>query len=275
MNLNKRISELQKKAESRAKNTNVVARDNGRELIENTVTKSNALARGYYRFSKVEKRVMESLVSQLHPKMNDTDFQDIKLKATDYAKTFNVPQKHAYRDIKKAIDKLVSFVIETPRKEGKYRKTPLMADAFYNEHEGEITACFNPRMVPHLKGLKERFCSYALKDAVEFKSTYTWRFYEILVSWNKSKGKFSGGFTIEVEELRKMLGVPDSYRWDNISKRVLNVATAELKEKSNIKLVVTPKDKIRKKIVSLKITFSEIKPADPQRCPDTIDFIEA
>ena len=33
----------------------------GRDLSENSVTKSNSLARSYYRFNLVEKRVMETL----------------------------------------------------------------------------------------------------------------------------------------------------------------------------------------------------------------------
>jgi hypothetical protein len=55
-------------AEKSAQNNHSKIADDGRhQLDENTVTKSNALARPYYRFGLVEKRVMESSISMLNP----------------------------------------------------------------------------------------------------------------------------------------------------------------------------------------------------------------
>ena len=59
-----------------------------------------------------------------------------------------------------------------------------------------------------------------------------------------------------VDELRGMLGTPESYVWGMFEQRVLNVATAELLEKANINVSIT-RQKTGRKITHLKIEFIE------------------
>lgn len=258
--LDKKLAKIKKSIESKTANQNKLA-DSSRNLSENTVTKSHALSRAYYRLNLGEKRVMESLISRLHPLRSDNDLQDIELTATDYARTYNVNPKHAYRDLSDAVDGLVRKVISTTD-DDRYslRQTPLMSDAGYIKHEGRIVCTLNPRIVPHLIGLREKFSSYSLANAVNFKSSYTWRLYEILVSWAQPKsdtgGRFCGWFDLDTDELRKMLGVPESYNYGRFNKSVLDTVIRELYEKSNIVLQVTPK-KTGRKITSLSISFME------------------
>ena len=54
-----------------------------------------------------------------------------------------------------------------------------------------------------------------------------------------------------------MLGVPESYKWDNIQKQVLNVVQAELKDKAGIDLFIE-RLKTSRKITHLNIKFIEI-----------------
>ena len=258
--LDKQLAKIRNSIGAKTANKNKLT-DASRNLTQNTVTKSHALSRAYYRLNLGEKRVMESLVSRLHPLRSDNDLQDIELTATDYARTYNVNPKHAYRDLSDAVNGLVRKVISTTD-DDRYslRQTPLMSDAGYIKHEGRIVCTLNPRIVPHLIGLREKFSSYTLANAVNFKSSYTWRFYEILVSWAQPKsdtdGRFCGWFDLATDELRKMLGVPESYNYGRFNKSVLDTIIRELYEKSNIVLQVTPK-KTGRKITSLSISFIE------------------
>lgn len=140
-----------------------------------------------------------------------------------------------------------------------------MTLAEYKEDEGKIACEFNPHIVPHLIGLKEKFSSYPLKRAVNFSSSYTWRFYELLVSWAQPKQhteeRFMGWIDRQsVEELREMLGVPASYTWGMFQKKVLDITQTELLEKAHIHLHIE-RIKTSRKITHLNLKFAE----DPQQ----------
>lgn len=255
------VARAQAAQQSRTKNINVLAdSDPTYDLAENSVTKSHALSRAYYRLSLVEKRCMEALISKLHPLRKD-NLQDIELLASDYSKAFPDSGKHAYEHLATAVDALLNRVIVIPEKLGKVRKMTLTAQAVYEESAGKITVTFNPLIVPHLIGLREKFSSYPLKKAVSFTSSYTWRFYEILVSWAQDKkttnGKFMGWIENQsVTELREMMGVPESYNWGMFQRQVLKIVKSELKEKSNI-IIFIETIKTSRKITHLNIKFIE------------------
>lgn len=250
--------------EKKTANRNAVAEASpSYDMTRNTITKSHALSRAYYRFGLVEKRCMEALISKLHPLRSDNNLQEIELTALEYSKTYSVAKNLAYRDIAHAVEALMHRVIKADRpsgKKGKFEMT-LMSFAEYKDDEGKIACAFNSLIVPHLIGLQEQFSSYPLKKTIHFSSTYTWRFYEVMVSWAQSKKKTDGRFMgwidrQSVDELRDMLGVPNSYKWSDFQKQVLNVVQTELEEKANI-FVTFDRIKTSRKITHLSIKFIE------------------
>lgn len=258
VSMDAQLARIQKQLEAKAVNANKEQSET-RELTDNTVTKSHALSRAYYRFSIVEKRVMEALISRLHPMRSDNELQDIELTVVDYSKTYGSDLKNSYDDLVRAADGLTDKVIKTTQGND-IVKNPLMVEARYKKSDGVIVCTLNPRIVPHLIGLREKFSSYPLGNAVSFKSSYTWRFYEILVSWAQPKastgGVFCGWFEVETKELRKMLGVPDSYNYGRFRKSVLERVIDELFQKANIILKLEPK-KTSRRITSYKVSFIE------------------
>jgi plasmid replication initiation protein len=256
------LERIRRNIEAKTKNPNVEAEKEGnRDLLDNSVTKSRALCRAYYRFGLVEKRVMECLISKVHPQRLDNP-QYIELSAIEYSKAFPDSATHAYEHLSNAVDVMVNRVI-TVIEGDKITKTPLAYQAIYESKKGCISFAFHPLMLPHLIGLNGKvFGKYPLKHAVDFGSSYTWRFFEVLVSWAQPKkdtgGLFAGWISKQpVDELRKMLGVPESYKWDNIQKQVLNVVQAELKDKAGIDLFIE-RVKTSRKITHLNIKFIEI-----------------
>ena len=262
-NVEAQLARIKANIEARTKNANKEAQaDPLHDLADNSVTKSHALSRAYYRLSITEKRCMEALISKLHPLRGDND-TDLELTALEYAKAYNVPTNVAYRDISGAVDALMHRVISADRPHGKPGKIQLsvMDSAEYKDDEGKIVCSFGKKITPHLLGLREKFSSYPLKKAVNFQSSYTWRFYEILVSWAKDKketgGKFAGWISKQpIDELREMLGVPDSYKWDNFQKQVLDIAIPELREKAKIAVFIE-RVKTSRRITHLNISFIE------------------
>lgn len=260
----KTLEQAQRNQEARTKNGNTDAEaDPLYELADNSVTKSHALTRAYYRFGLVEKRCMEALISKLHPLRGDNNIQEIELTALGYAKAYNVSSKVAYRDLSNAVHNLMRGVITADRHDGKAGRVEftVMAKAEYKDDEGKIVCAFNPYILPYLLKLSGKFSSYPLRHAADFSSSYTWRFYEILVSWAQPKEHHNGlliGWISKqsVDELREMMGVPKSYTWKNFNQQVLEVVQTELREKLNI-AVFFERIKTGRKITHLNIKFIE------------------
>jgi len=258
------LRRAQENRQAQTKNGNLAASgDPLHDLADNTVTKSHALSRAYYRLSITEKRCMEALISKLHPLRTDNQLQHIELLATEYLKTFPDAGKHAYEHLASAGDSLVNRVItiENPQENIARDRLTLMARVRYAPKQGKIICTFNPLVVPHLIGMREKFSSYPLKKAVDFQSSYTWRFYEILVSWaqpkQETRGLFAGWIKNQsVNELREMLGVPNSYKWSDFQRQVVDVVTKELKEKAKVSIFFENIKTIRK-ITHLNISFIE------------------
>ena len=253
-----KLAAIAKSVQAKSVNTNIEQSEK-RSLTENTVTKSNALSRAFYRFSLSEKRIMESLIGRLHPMRSDNDTQDISLSAADFSKAYGVDKASSYRDLTAAAQGLMRKVITTTDK-GYPVENSLMSQAQYMKDEGRIVCTLDSKIVPHLIQMRESFNSYPLAKAADFRSSYTWRFYEILVSWaqpkNESGGRLCGWFQEDVKTLRKMLGVPDSYGYGQFKKTVLDRVIAELYDKANIILKLEIQ-KTGRKITSFNITFME------------------
>lgn len=250
------LGNIKQNIEKRNPDTNKLAKASlVRSATTNSVTKSNALVRAYYKYGLIEKRVTELLVSQLNPLRTDNQFQEIQLTALEYADTFKVDTRHAYEHLSKAVHSLMRTVITIPEGDDLIEMT-LMARAYYKKSQGKIICTFNPLIIPHLAGMRSCFTKYPLAKAVEFRSSYTWRLYELLMSWNmNTKGKIKGNITIAVDELREMLGVPESYRFDNFNKQVISIAQKELKQKAGISIKVE-RVKTGRRITHLKLIFT-------------------
>ncbi|MFA6700794.1 MAG: replication initiation protein [Thiomicrospira sp.] len=261
IDLSAKLATIQASIERNAKAQNeVVKADSRHEITENIVTKSNALCRAYYRYGLVPKRCMEAMIGQLDSRLADREqLQDVRLTAVDYANAYGVDSKIAYRDLESAVEKLMHEVITVHEMNRKIQYT-LMSRAEYLQGTGEIIANFNPMITRHLIGLREKFASYPLLEAVEFKSSYTWRFYELMVSWAQDKkhtgGLLAGWFTVEVDEFRKMMGAPDSFQWVHVRERIIERSQQELIEAANIHLGAEYIKKGRK-ITHIKFQFVE------------------
>ena len=254
------LKRAQENQQCKSANTNLES-DENRDLRRNTVTKAHGLTRAFYRFGLVEKRCMEALISKLNPMRTDNP-QRLELTAREYSVAYGVALTTAYRDIASAIDRLLDQVITAELNDGKQGEKirfNLMDFAEYRESEGRIICGFTYTAMPLLVGLTSKFSSYPLSKVVSFKSSYTWRFYELLVSWSKPKeldSRFGGWIkNQDVDELRSMLGVPESYRWINLQ-RILDKATEEIEKELNVSVFLERK-KTGRKITHMNIQFIE------------------
>lgn len=258
MNETKLLDQIRKNIEQKTVNVNLAKEDN---LVTNSVTKSNALARAYYRLTLSEKRCMEALISKLHPLRSDNE-EAIELTAKAYSEAFSVQPNVAYRELRKAVEGLTHRIIKGYDEDLDIEiNNPLMIETKYFNREGKISCTFNPRILPHLIGLRQKFTKYPLKSAANFSSSYTWRLYELLVSWavptSETNNLLAGWIdNQDVIKLRKMLGVPNSYSWAKFNTQILERSVQELLDKRDL-VVTIERVKTIRKITHLNIKFIE------------------
>jgi len=255
--LQSKLASLQAHIERSAKaEKKGVQEDTRHKITENAVVKSNALARSYYRFGLTEKRIMEAMISKINSRLADLEqCQFIELSAIEYAKAFNVKLNKAYEEMEKAVGNLMAKVM-TIKGDKSRKQYALMVYAEYFKGEGKIVASFNPLITKELIGLRKNFTSYKLERTADFKSSYTWRFFEIMESWKKSTDPFAGWFTISLDELKKMLGAPEKYTYKDLRVRGIDPAIQEIYKELNIQVWYESIKKGRK-IVMLKFNFIE------------------
>ena len=82
---------------------------------------------------------------------------------------------------------------------------------------GVIEYKFESLLKPYLLNLKDNFTSYQLKNILSLKSAYSIRMYELLNQY-----KVIGRRTIEIEELRNLLNIPQGYLNKDIVKLIKN-----------------------------------------------------
>ncbi len=261
MKLESMVAKFKANAEAAEKKKQAQACTEG-DITQNQVTKSNQLARAYYRFTLNEKRIMEAAISKLDSRW-ETIPPKVTVTAEEFSKAYGVGINHAYGHIQDAVTSLMRKVItvkEDPNSDS-YAEYTLMSYAHYEAGSGCVEFRVNDLIAHHLIGLRGKYhTSYKLLESAVISSSYTWRFFELLISWAKPKditgGILAGWLTIEVEELKKMLGAPQQYKWSKFNDRVLKVAVRDLSEQANITIKIETQRKGRS-IHKLHIEFAE------------------
>lgn len=121
-----------------------------------------------------------------------------------------------------------------------------------------ISISFNEKMKPYLLQLQGNFTQIKeIKYIREFESKYAIRIYAML-----KDSRLINPLEIEVEKLAEILQLPKSYKdFFKINEKVLQVATQEINEKSDLKITkIEPIEKQRKKIIKIAIHFKTKEP---------------
>lgn len=224
------------------------------------VLKSNALARAHYNYTLPEKRIMEIAISKVSPYAED--IESVEISAKEYAIACDISMTEAYQQIKSSVRGLMSKVL-TIKNGSRHEDFTLMSHAEYFDNSGKILCTFNSRLKTHLNELEQHFTMYPIDTPCSFKTFYTWRFYELIMSWlkinkntkTKAKNSAEGFFILSVNDLRLVLSVPESYNYSMFNKRVLLKSLQEIVLKTPIAVSVEYK-KEGKRVDQIKINFN-------------------
>ena len=226
------------------------------------MVKDNALINASYNLELTEQRlVLLAIINARGAGQGITADSKIEIRASDYAKHFNVSIDAAYKALKEAVTNLFnrqfSYVAEYKRtgKTGIVRSR-WVSRVFYVDELAILEITFAPDVVPLITRLEQHFTSYQLEQVSQLTSKYAVRLYEIIIAWREiGKVPF-----INIQELRLRLGVEASeyQHMHHFKSRVLDLAKTQINEHTDI-TVDYEQHKAGRVITGFSFTFTQKK----------------
>ena len=218
------------------------------------ITKSNHLVEASYSLTLQEQRLILSCLAKIDSRQEAP--KEVTLSAQEYSESMGVDAKNAYRELKKAADKLYSrnIVLKNEEKVEEFRW--IQRKLTYTKGAAKITLVWSDEVLRYISQLKRRFTTYRLVDVARLNTSYAIRLYELLMQFNSTKQR-----SITVKDFRSYFQLTEKYSlFRDLNKRVIKPALKEINTHSNLD-VSCYTEKKGKTIVALIFDFQEKKQA--------------
>ena len=197
-----------------------------------TVVKTNRMVKAKTPFTKLEHRVVASLIAQIDRDQESFGIQRVSLRSI--IERAGVSSTEIFRKAREICDRLVEKsvgICTYDEDRGRvYTAYTLFRQCRYVEQEGLIEAKFEEEMRPLLLQLKNRFTMYSLNFFLRLPSRHSMRIYELL-----KMREDLGAMRISVEEFRETLGLENSYdRFTDLRRHVVEKARHQIDENTDI-----------------------------------------
>ncbi len=211
-----------------------------KEQNKNLVVKSNHIVEASFKLSLQEQRLILLMVSMI--KKNDKDFQVYQIGIDDFNKVVGLKGESGYTEAKEIIRKLRKRELIIKKPESELHINWLSSAEYFNQ-KGYIDLCFDPKLKPYLLNLQKKFTKYQLRNAIQLKSSYSIRLYELM-----KQNEFRKEKAYKIDTFRSMLGLkPDEYKlYADLKKRVIISSQKELNKKTDISFEFREKKQGRK-----------------------------
>lgn len=220
-----------------------------KKVESSLIVKSNELVEASYKLTAGEQKIILKLVSVLKPE--DKEFQRYKFKIKEFIDLLGIKDQSKYIEIPKIAEGLMKKILTIREKDGPLKVAWISAFKHY-EGEGVIELEFSPYLKPYLLQLKSRFTSYSLKNAIQLKSGYSLRIYELLKQY-----AFIGERVFELSDLRYILAIEDEEYplYADFKRYIIKQAQKEINLKTDISFDFE-EIKTGKKVTSIKFIIS-------------------
>lgn len=200
-------------------------------FMKTLITKSNYLVEAGYKLTLNEQRLVLSAISQLDGRKPISKDNDFCITAIEFADMFDIPVKRVYEILEDTAARLYERDIQTFDKKEKIRRKFRWVDGIkYWDGEAKITLSFSRHIIPYLTMLHEQFTTYDLKQISKLKTSYSIRFYELLVQFIKT-----GKREIRLDKLRKILEINKQYpRFYDLKKYVIEPSILEIRRLTDL-----------------------------------------
>jgi plasmid replication initiation protein len=210
------------------------------------VKKADVIIEARYKLNPLALKFITTLISGI--KRTDKENQEYIFSVKDFQELTGTKRKDIYVAIKLALKELLDKPLYIKTDKG-FIMCNWISGGQYMENEGKVIFMIYPKLKPYLLEAKEKFLKYKLKNILSLKSSYSIRLFEMLKDASeleKRYGKISCQKSIPLEDLRNMLDVPESYRYNNIKTQILEKAKEDLKEYTDISFTYKEEKESRK-----------------------------
>lgn len=221
--------------------------------MNDLVVKSNRLNMAIQNLSLAEIRLVQiGIIDSREKNQGLSADKPLRIEAVRYAEAFGVSRQAAYDVMlnaeKTLFERQFSFIDD----DEDTVKSRWISQAKYVKGAGAIEIIFTPAVVnevTRINGIKDFFTKYLLTQTATLNSIYSVRLYELLVQWREAKK--TPLFELESFRSQVGLGVNDYKKMNDFKKRVLDLAVAEINEKTDLK-VSYEQEKKGRQIVGFK-----------------------
>jgi len=194
------------------------------------IYKDNRIIEASYRLTLREQRLVLLCVSQINSLERLKDNKKFVVTASEYSSVFGGDEKHAFRDMRCAIDELYDRSIKVIVNADKTEEIRWISNKSNTLSNQSVEVRFTADIAPYLNNLKGNFTKYQLLNISGMSSIFSIRIYEMLMQW-----KIKKSILLTVDQLRERLQLSDKYpAFANIKQKVLDVAMKEINEYSDI-----------------------------------------
>lgn len=219
--------------------------------MRNIVKKRNQVINGRYNLTLNEQKLILLSITQIKQEDLLKDNKIYKIKLSDIDKKMNKQNRTRIKDFTNKILQKVIFI----EKENKgFLAANWFSSIEYLHEEQELEIMFDNKIKPYFFELTKNFTSYNINEILTFKSSYSVRFYEMLIQLKNTKHKER---IFEIDEIYKILDLPASLQ--KISKfktEILEKVLKDINEKSNIYMFYEF-IKNGRKFTHLKLSFKQ------------------
>ena len=215
------------------------------------VYKSNEIIqRARYDLNITELKAFAFVLSKVKP--TDKEGQEYVFSVPDFCKVVGLDYKnggnyqHIKTTLKKLRDKSFWLVDET----GRESTVGWLAKVRVNKGSGKITVKLDEDIQQYVIGLFNNYTQYSLLSTLPMKSAYSFRIYELLKSY-----AFTGSHTFDIDDLKSKLAAPYT-NFKDFRKKVIEVATKEINEYTDIEISWEPVFKGRK-VIQVKFDINQ------------------
>lgn len=211
-------------------------------MQNNIVAKSNDLIVASYSLTRHEQNLLLACMSKIdsRPEASSlTEEDEFVINITDVKEFFyDVKiQRNAYRDLKKASNKLFERHVVIALPENKELKTRFISGIVFDPNNGQITLTFAKKILPYLTQLHQNFTTYRLADTVELTSVHSVRLYELMVCW---AGQNRWSEKMDIDDFKYIMGVEGKYsQFANLRDRVIETAIKQINENTSYNISVS------------------------------------
>lgn len=235
-----------------------------KSMSNNWIYQSNRLIEASYTLTVMEQKLIRLLASMI--KKDDDDFKEYKFKTKELIKILNTSDSRFYRDIDNITDSIMQRVIKIKDiNTGEFEKYHWVDVCKYKD--GVLILKVNKELKPFYLNL-DWYTKYQLKNIMQFKSTYSFRLYELLKQYEKI-----GIRSITIDDFRCVLDIDDKQypKYANLKQKVISVAVNEINSKTDLYIEYEEIKKVRK-ITSLKFYIKHNENVKSERAIDLEDL---